>query len=483
MIKYYNTHIRGHLAETQGYSLLNLSNSEILMNNVSQDPVNSSPQQNFYHRILDIETKHHLFNKTVPIRYSAYRYELVKLLIERVSIQTTFHGKKSPISLYSLTKETFKLLSKIPQLMITNAKIIVIKHEREIGEKLLFTKQVISDLKKTKEDYLVLGHMPTNSSTVPLAPIIALAHATKALFFLKTYELKELKKILDTFDELITDKNQKSFIHGEIQKLVVLQKSKSFWLTLLWKMLKPQHLIHSSSYSNTAVIDSIRRVTPAAKVYEVQHGLIYNTHPGYNYPSKVVHNHAPDLLLTFGSDWKKVMNMPQNTHVVTFKYHTPTSKTVEKKDDRLILFASQNPIASYLFNFCVEVAQLLPEYSIIYKLHPTEDMESSLFKNAKNYPNLTLDKSDIYELMNKSSVQVGVYSTTLIEGIDRGCLPIIYNCRGAEYMDIIAKKGFPIIQKAEELKQILEKPLDWPPTHLTDGNNNLMQLIKDQDNF
>jgi hypothetical protein len=45
-------------------------------------------------------------------------------------------------------------------------------------------------------------------------------------------------------------------------------------------------------------------------VVEIQHGAIYDEHPGYHYPSDVHVDLFPDYLLTFGEYWSTAANIP-----------------------------------------------------------------------------------------------------------------------------------------------------------------------------
>jgi len=108
----------------------------------------------------------------------------------------------------------------------------------------------------------------------------------------------------------------------------------------------------------------------------------------------------------------------------------------------------------------MEVGQKMPDYSIIFKLHPKqygswrEQFREMLCAVPPNVSILGEKGPSLYELFATSAIQVGVFSTALYEGLGFGLRTIICQLPGyifveklieAKYADL-AKNGQDIIR-------------------------------------
>ena len=93
-------------------------------------------------------------------------------------------------------------------------------------------------------------------------------------------------------------------------------------------------------------------------------------------------------------------------------------------------------------NETLKLINKFSEFQILYKLHPEEyDMYKKYpsYSKLASYKNLIfLEECNLYEIMSKSKIQIGVFSTALYEGLGLSCNTFLYNLNGVEYMqDVI----------------------------------------------
>jgi hypothetical protein len=94
-----------------------------------------------------------------------------------------------------------------------------------------------------------------------------------------------------------------------------------------------------------------------------------------------------------------------------------------------------------LFDFANSFSDIYgQEYKIKYKVHPNEDIGSY----SESHINLEVVGSevDVHTLLTESSIQIGVYSAALYEGLALGCRTYIVDLPGCEHMDDVIKRGY-----------------------------------------
>ena len=223
-------------------------------------------------------------------------------------------------------------------------------------------------------------------------------------------------------------------------------------------------------YENQAIIGAAKDL--GIEVIELQHGTITDYHLGYSYPPKTRSKgdiaYYPDKILTFGEYWINEENSPiskENIIPIGFSYFESQSKEFMNLEaiSNQVLFISQGVIGKDLSKIAYEFARKMPDYSVIYKLHPGE-YETW----RENYPLLTndlinfkvIDNSQIplYELFARSNFQVGAFSTAIYEGLMFDCKTFIVNISGVEYVSDLIKKGYVLkINNINDLIDNLER--------------------------
>lgn len=201
-------------------------------------------------------------------------------------------------------------------------------------------------------------------------------------------------------------------------------------------------------------------------VIELQHGSISKYHLGYNYgnlSSAANYPPLPRYIFLFGEYWKKVcyLPIPDENKIVTGFPHLELMKIKLdgiSKSKQQILVVSQRLIGKKLAKFVLELArQLSPEYKIVYKLHPAEyeDWEQN-YQQLASLPNVEIpgreSKKSLHQLFAESSLQIGVFSTAIFEGLAFNLKTFIVNLPGSEYTEeLVGAHLVTLVNKPDEI--------------------------------
>jgi len=294
------------------------------------------------------------------------------------------------------------------------------------------------------------------------------------VFFYSKFLLKG--KISKNF-EAVSDLLSNTFDRGFKTKLNL---RKTIYTHIAWRYASTRLALHMIKRMNLKLVileDAYGHsyITNAAKilnipVIELQHGLIYQYHLGYSYPDSIpgTIDIFPDYLLTFGDYWNKKANYPIKSETISatgfphFDYLKNKSRHV-LRDKHKILFMSQKTIGSHLMDIAIDVARKLPEYTIIYKLHPKQYIDYKKIIFTKEKPmNLILEDGssfDVYDLFGQCSFLVGVFSTAVYEGLAYGGLKtIICKLPGYEYVeDLISNGDAKLASNADQIVNLIKQ--------------------------
>ncbi len=219
-----------------------------------------------------------------------------------------------------------------------------------------------------------------------------------------------------------------------------------------------------------------------ARAIEFQHGTITPYHLGYSYPQPSAVPYTADLLLTFGRYWADTTTLSTKTQpiVIGAPYVKQLGATADEKKPKSIVFVSQGVIGQRLFAFARDVAERLSDYSIYYNLHPSErlaDYPQSLPANIQ----LVHQSPTIFELLAQCEYQVGVFSTTLFEGMVLGCKIILIDMPGIDYMQPVIERGDALLVKtAQELIAQLPyaKPVKNVEYYYAEPVEHIMEIVQ-----
>ena len=204
---------------------------------------------------------------------------------------------------------------------------------------------------------------------------------------------------------------------------------------------------------------------------ELQHGLIDEGQPTYSYPT-VDREVAPfpDYYFTFSDAWtdyvRNRLDFPiPDDHIRTIGYRYVESKFDDypHRDGDDVLFISQHfeTLGRPLARAAVDLAATLDgDRSVVYKLHPIEAEEDWKEKYPKLVDSrvevIVDDDRELYDLFAGSTVQVGVSSTALYEGLAWGLRTFVLDLPDAElFQRMDADWEISVVESAEEIAEAL----------------------------
>lgn len=209
----------------------------------------------------------------------------------------------------------------------------------------------------------------------------------------------------------------------------------------------PEVVVDVVSYGSETLIEACKR--KEIPVVELQHGVIYDHHYGYSYPKEHPKHTFPDYLFTFGEFWNANARYPipdERVIPVGYPYLEKRSKTSDERGPSdQIIFISQGTIGDQLSKFAVETHNdPRIDYNIVYKLHPGEyDRWSEEYPWLVDSGIKVIDGPNpaLYEIFAESSVQIGVGSTAIYEGLCFNLNTFIYDCVGSEILTPLVEEG------------------------------------------
>jgi hypothetical protein len=222
--------------------------------------------------------------------------------------------------------------------------------------------------------------------------------------------------------------------------------------------VRPEVAVIVVSYGKETFIEACQ--SNGIPVVELQHGVIHPDHLGYSYSGSRTKEMFPDYLLTWGEFWEDRVEFPiPDERVIPVGYPYLEQRRnqytdVASKDQ--ILFISQGTIGEQLSKFAIKVDQHPDiDYNVVYKLHPGEydrwREEYPWLVNA-DFEAINGSEPPLYQLFAESSVQVGVGSTAVYEGLAFDLETYIYDYPGSEVLQpLVAENSAEIVSSVEEL--------------------------------
>lgn len=299
---------------------------------------------------------------------------------------------------------------------------------------------------------------------------ILTSYLKKKMFPVKL-EDKDLRFIKSLKNEIYSRFNIEIDIYTIILKSLETFIHRKEYHKKLFQKRKPKSIYVVVSYSNIPIIAAAKELD--IKVIEFQHGVITDYHFAYNYsdPDKNL-IYFPDKLLTFGEYWGKTKGLPNQIEIEEYGFpylneQLKKYKTTSKIKNQ-ILFISQGTIGRDLSEFALKVAKKIPEYHIVYKLHPGEydrwKRDYPALNSAMHLDNFDIidnNKKNLYSFLAASEYQIGVYSTAIFEGLALNCKTLLYKLPGIEYMeDLINQDMVKLVHNPDETAHYL-KNYEW----------------------
>lgn len=249
--------------------------------------------------------------------------------------------------------------------------------------------------------------------------------------------------------------------------------SYAFYRTLIEKR-RPRriYLIVSYSFYMGPLIAAAKDL--GVETVEIQHGTLSPYHLGYHFPGHRPSSdgaapvreldYFPSMFLAFGDYWRSAADFPlppERIRVYGFPHFIAQQKRVDlsRRRSRQILFISQGVIGRRLSDLVLECARQLPDFPIVFKLHPGEYarwrqdypslVEAAALANVKVVDD---SKRSLHAYFAESEFVVGVFSTAIFEGLALGCKTIVVDLPGVEYMRKLIDEGIALkVASAGEL--------------------------------
>lgn len=384
----------------------------------------------------------------------------------------------------------------------SHADILIISHPRRVKQNNkfynIFTDPVVEGL--SDEYKCVTLEEPcwcslTASKTSHFFPV-----ETQDIFFTDLYELsfllkkklfmlfhhRKYKQVAKEVDNMLGFFNDRYNINLEatrwhfIDKIIYNYIMKAKWTKVIQTINPKAVILHYFPTTFKGIIINICNEMNIPTI-ELQHGVITRSDPPEHktYDVNDCFN-VPKYLFAFGNklvDRKFLTTREKNIKLVGFpflekkvnaKYELPAQL---KENEKYILIVSQDIIGKEMSEFASELATLLrkkKEYKIIYKYHPNEvnlDYECLKKDNIITIKNFG---EEIYKYQYFSLVQIGVYSTSLYEGLAFGLPTIILkNLTNAnQTIETLSfmKKGVYAVENPSQAFKVINSMLEQPKT-------------------
>lgn len=230
------------------------------------------------------------------------------------------------------------------------------------------------------------------------------------------------------------------------------------WLRRVLRGIRPKLVLMVTSYGRETLIQACREagITTA----ELQHGLVGPLHPGYAFPGRGKKVMFPDHFLAFGDFWREITPFPIPTEQVVsvglpyFEEEGRRFAGTPRSDQ--ITFVSQATVGKQLSQLARATA-IDPRVTcrVIYKLHPAE---YAVWR--RDYPWLRdapvqvidHDRTPLYQLLAESQLQVGCYSTALVEGLGLGVPTCVLDLPGSEHLrDLMTRGAVTVVRSVDDL--------------------------------
>jgi hypothetical protein len=240
----------------------------------------------------------------------------------------------------------------------------------------------------------------------------------------------------------------------------------------LIRKINPKIIIEVVYYTfNNMLINDIAKIEKIPTI-ELQHGVMGKYHIAYNFYKKKKYNWFPDYIFLYGHYWKNKSRLPiedEHIKVVGWPYYEDKlekNKIVHKlgikSDKQIILFLSQPTIGKDLSQLAVNLYNLLDknQYELKYKLHPREfDNWREEYKSLLSTKIQVIDTNyhDIHYYFSIAKIQIGVYSTSIYEGLGYNLKTYIFKAFGYNFMeDLYLKTNIKLVETAIDIKKDLD---------------------------
>lgn len=306
-----------------------------------------------------------------------------------------------------------------------------------------------------------------------------------------------INSVYSEMKEPFEDLNDNYGLHPDINlfservaSLYFFYKYKKPRLEKMLKKISPKVIVEVVGGSFDAKIINEIAAEKGIETVELQHGTNQTW-----FPDDVFVPQVPKWFFSFGDFWSSEVKLPiPDSHVLPmgFPYHdimmAKYPQSTWKKDVNTIIFLSSKKYGDVFSRVALELKRIRPELHIIYKLHPREyaDHEKRFSDLKESGVDVISDnKTSLYQLFSECSMQVGVESTAIYEGLGFGLRTFIWNVPMASDVKGLVEKGYAVLfNDAGELAELVDKNdktefnYDVEDIWKVDSLNNIEKVIR-----
>ncbi|MFM1999070.1 MAG: hypothetical protein RL204_1017 [Bacteroidota bacterium] len=242
---------------------------------------------------------------------------------------------------------------------------------------------------------------------------------------------KEFNEMLEEVNGVANSLRNSEYFTQEEKELI--QSSLHLFLVAyvrylaVFKLSKVKKLFFIRHYHNEGIIAAAKDC--GIETIELQHGLI-NKHDLYyvydpSLKDTLKNAFFPDKILLFGKYWEDVLmkGSEWKPSQFTIAGEYMSSRKANNQNlikENLILIASQKTL-DHIFipriKSLIETLKNYPDWRIVIKLHPSEKKIEAYQSLVTSNVELAPLKSNIYDYLEKSKIQLSIYSTTFFDAI------------------------------------------------------------------
>jgi hypothetical protein len=241
-------------------------------------------------------------------------------------------------------------------------------------------------------------------------------------------------------------------------------------LSYLLDRVQPKLIVEVVGYRLVNQVLTLLAHERGIPVAELQHGTMGAAHAGYNFARGRLPDAFPDYLLLFGELWRSATPGlpldPAHTPAVGYGWlelQRAQHARHSQRGVRRILFLSQRDVGRALSRVACALQAQLPAgaFELAYRLHPSEAI-----RWREHYPELSqsgmrvelAEERGLYASQCAADVQVGVYSTALLEGVAFGLDTYLVQLSGHEQLSMLTAAGIArLVAGADELAAALQR--------------------------
>jgi hypothetical protein len=254
----------------------------------------------------------------------------------------------------------------------------------------------------------------------------------------------------------------------------VARRTYSFQLVLHEQLLKvlrthaPRLVAYCDTGNLWGVIEAAHRLS--IPTVDFQHSHISHINPIYNYPRECAQHPPPtlsDYILSFGNYWKDAYHLPVTVLSAGFPYFDAASQKYLGREfpgrEKNIIFIADEYSRATCAQVAVDLAALLPDYTIYYKLRSNQyadwrQRHLGRLGETKNIIVVDNDAVSLYEYFSRGTYQVGISSTAMFEGMSFGLIPFVLKTGLYEEMAPVYEGGYAfLVTSAEEIAELIRQ--------------------------